>query len=62
MKKIGLRAARVDAGLTQEDVFKTLGVSQHTVMAWEKGEKTPDEETFEKLCKMYGVKRKELRI
>lgn len=35
--KITLAAARVNAGLTQEDVAKELHVSKQTIVNWEKG-------------------------
>lgn len=39
--KITLAAARVNAGMTQEDVAKKLKVSKKTVINWEKGIVTP---------------------
>lgn len=39
MPKISLRAARINAGLTQGKMAERLGVSMRTVVAWETGEK-----------------------
>jgi DNA-binding XRE family transcriptional regulator len=37
MAKIPLNAARVAAGLTQEELAKKMGVSRQTVINWEVG-------------------------
>ena len=39
--RISLAAARVNAGLTQEEVAKKLNVGKQTVVSWEKGETEP---------------------
>lgn len=62
MKKISLKAARVDAGLTQKEVIESLHISWAKLISWEKGKKTPDKETLSTLCQMYDVKRDDLRI
>ena len=53
--KIRLNAARVNAGLTQEDVAKLFGVSKNTVVNWEKGRSFPDIETGKALAKLFGM-------
>lgn len=53
--KVTLEAARVNAGLTQEDVRKKMGVSKVTVIEWEKGRKAPKPAEFYYLCNLYGV-------
>ena len=40
--RISLKAARVNAGLTMEDVCKCLKVSKNTILNWEKGYTLPD--------------------
>jgi len=40
-KKISLRAARVNAGLTQDRAAKALGVTRKTLQNWEKGVTSP---------------------
>ena len=37
MPKISLRAARVNAGLSQEEMAKRLGVTREAVASWETG-------------------------
>lgn len=37
MSELSLAAARKAAGVTQADVAETLGISQTTVSAWERG-------------------------
>ena len=38
-----IREARQRAGMTQRDLGRALGVSQRTVLGWEKAERRPDE-------------------
>lgn len=53
--KIKLNAARVNAGLTQEDVAKQLKVSKNTVVNWEKGKSSPDIAKGKALAKLFGM-------
>ena len=55
MNKIKLRAARVNAGLSQKEVAKILGVSSHTVCNWETGKTFPKQPMIEKMCELYGI-------
>ena len=41
MIQISLEAARVNAGLTQDDAAKHLKVSKQTIINWEKGRSEP---------------------
>lgn len=54
MRPISLAAARVDAGLTQEDVAKALHVTKNTVVAWEKGTSEPKISQAKALCELYN--------
>lgn len=54
MSKITLRAARVNAGLTQKEVAETLKVSNKTVWAWESGKVMPKVDKIDALCNLYG--------
>lgn len=55
MLKITLAAARVNAGLRQNEVAKALGVSVRTLVRWEKGLSLPDARQIEKICELYGI-------
>ena len=52
--QISLAAARVNAGLTQEDVAKNLGVSKNTIN-WEKGKSIPRATQMQKMCEIYNI-------
>lgn len=53
--KITLKAARVNAGLTQNAVIKLLGMSKTTLSNYETGRTSPDIETGKALAALYGV-------
>lgn len=53
--QISLAAARVNAGLTQEDVAKTMHVGKQTIGNWEKGKSVVKPAQFEFLCKLYNI-------
>lgn len=55
MSKISLKAARVNAGLTQAEVAKEIGVSIGTIKNWEARKSFPNQPKIEKLCELYGV-------
>jgi DNA-binding XRE family transcriptional regulator len=50
-----IKAARVNAGLTQKEAAKALGVSETTVMKWEKGASVPLADKFVEMCRLYNV-------
>lgn len=50
---ISLKAARVNAGLTQKQVAETLGITEPTVISWEKGKTVPDARMMQKLAELY---------
>ena len=52
--KITLRAARVNKGLTQEEVAKKIKKSKNTVVNYENGKSVPDIETGKALAALYG--------
>lgn len=51
--RITLPAARVNAGLTQNDVAEAIHVSKATVCSWESGKTHPTAEKAEQLAKLY---------
>lgn len=53
--QITLAAARVNAGMTQEDVAKKMGKSKQTVINWEKGRVIPGIPEMAMLCKIYEI-------
>ena len=55
MKKISLKAARVNAGLSQKEAANKLGISNKTLCSWENGKTYPDQPMIEKVCTLYGV-------
>lgn len=52
---IQLKAARVNANLTQEDVAKLLCVSKNTIVNYEKYTRKPSVERAKELAKLYGM-------
>lgn len=50
-----IKAARVNAGLTQKEAAKALGVSETTVIKWEKGASVPLADKFLEMCHLYKV-------
>lgn len=55
MAKISLRAARINAGITQKDAASSVGVSNKTMVKWEKGVAFPDVVQALKLCRLYNI-------
>ena len=54
--KLTLKAARVNAGLTQKELAKLMGISEVTLIKWEKSDgKDIKLGDFEKLCKILNV-------
>lgn len=42
MKKITLKAARVNCGLSQKEAAKELGIAESTLYKWESGKNKPN--------------------
>lgn len=53
--KIRMKAARVNAELSQETVCKELHISKSTLINWEKGKSFPPISYFVKMCKLYKI-------
>lgn len=53
--KISIRAARVNAGLSQLKVYEQLGIARSTLTRWERYETSPSKRNKKLLCKLYGV-------
>lgn len=53
--KITLKAARVNAGYTQKEAAKELGISNKTLWSWENGVSAPKATQADDICKLYGL-------
>lgn len=53
--QISLAAARVNAGLTQEDVAKLMKVGKQTIVSWEKGKSEPKMSQSRQLSEIYNI-------
>lgn len=53
---IQLKAARVNANLTQEDMAKALKISKNSVVNYESYKSTPDVELAKKIAALCGMK------
>lgn len=51
--KISLKAARVNANLSQEEAAKRIGVCKSTLQSYERGDTIPDWDTVDKITKVY---------
>lgn len=52
--KLHLKAARVNADLTQKEVSERLNVAQSTLIAWEKEKRFPSVPQLKSMCDLYG--------
>lgn len=55
MIQITLEAARVNAGYSQKEAAEKLGVSNCTLLRWEKGLSMPKANHIVAICKLYKV-------
>ena len=53
---ITLKAARINAGYTQQEVAECVGVSVSTIKSWESGKTYPKQPQIECLCELFGLK------
>ncbi|MDD6194392.1 MAG: helix-turn-helix transcriptional regulator [Lachnospiraceae bacterium] len=53
--QISLAAARVNAGMTQEEVAKEMGVSKQTIINWEKGRHVPGIPEMLRISSIYNI-------
>ena len=53
--QISLAAARVNAGLTQEEVAKKMKISKNTLVNWEKGKAEPTVSQGRQLSMLYKI-------
>lgn len=50
-----LSACRVQAGYTQKEAAKEIGVSEQTMIRWENGSSAPNMERAQKLSELYQI-------
>lgn len=55
MPRISLEAVRVNANMKQKEWAKMLGVSQATVVNWEKGSTEPTLSQLRKMSELSGI-------
>lgn len=55
MPKISIKAARVNAGLTQEEAAKQLGINPNTLSRYESGRNVPRVDMIGKMSKLYCI-------
>lgn len=55
MDKLTLKAARVNAGLTQIEAAHLIGVAPQTILNYEKGVSFPDVRILKRIEDVYGV-------
>ena len=53
--KISLKAARVNAEMTQLEAANAIGVSRDAMLAWENGKTSPKIERVVQLCHLYNI-------
>ena len=51
--QISLASARVNANLTQKEVCEKMGITEKTLIMWEKG-RIPRADKLIQLCEIYG--------
>lgn len=52
--KITLRAARINAGLSADEVSKNIGICKTTLGNWERGKSSPAYDVALKLAELYS--------
>lgn len=55
MPKISLRAARVNAKMSQQEAAARIGVAVSTLRNWESGKTFPNQPRIERICEVYGI-------
>lgn len=55
MVKFSLKAARVNANLSQKEAAQRLDISNKTLCSWENGGSFPPANKIPEICDLYGV-------
>lgn len=56
MSKITLKAARVNANISQKEAAQMLGVAPSTLRSWESGKTYPKQNQVNDILLLYGIK------
>ncbi len=59
--RVSIASARVNAGLTQKEVCEKMGITEKTLIMWEKG-RIPRADKLIKLCEIYGCDVSDIRL
>lgn len=62
MAKITLEAARVNCGMTQQEMADAMGVSRSTVIEWENGKRKMRPIYLFKYCQIVGFKEDDILL
>ncbi|CCK86422.1 Cro-like protein, phage associated [Lactobacillus equicursoris DSM 19284 = JCM 14600 = CIP 110162] len=60
MPQISIKAARVNAGLTQKQAAEKLGISDQTLSHYEKNSGLVKQATLEKMYSIYKIDKKQI--
>lgn len=60
VQRFTFREARKRVKMTQKYVAGKLGVSETSIVDWERGKRLPNLKYLDELCKLYGVYRGQL--
>ena len=62
MPQISIKAARVNAGLTQKQAAEKLGISDQTLSRYEKNSGLVKQATLEKMYSIYKIDKKQILL
>jgi transcriptional regulator with XRE-family HTH domain len=62
MPQISIKAARVNAGLTQKQAAEKLGISDQTLSHYEKNSGLVKQATLEKMYSIYKIDKKQILL
>ena len=60
MRKLSMKAARVLANMTQDDIADKMGISRQCVSHWENGKNNISASQLEQFCEIVGIKMNEI--
>lgn len=60
--KISLRAARVNAGFSQDELARKIGVSKSTISRWEVGRLKIPKEKLDEICEICSLNKKNITL